>query len=106
MRITALGSRPRLVKTETEVEQVSRELAMLLHRHPEPLDRTPCFDDGAALLPEGALGAGTELVLADRRPEAAPLRGHSRGHAVTVRRGPLKHIGEAADHGCGRVRIA
>ena len=88
MTVPALGAGPRLVQAQTEVEQVEREVAVPLDRHPEPLDRASRFDDGAALFPEGAPDTGTELVLADRIPEAAPLRGHSRGHAVMVRRVP------------------
>ena len=74
MRVPALGVRAGLVDAESEVEQVPREVGPLLHGHTEPFDRAAGLDDGAAGLPEDAVGAGTELALAEGAAEAALLR--------------------------------
>ena len=106
MRGPALDAGPRLVDTQAEVEEVACEVPVPVDRHPEPLDRAPRLDDGAALLPIRTLDTRTELVLAHRLPETAPLRAHPRDHAPIVLESTLRRVDEAADRGCGKVRIA
>ena len=85
VRIPALRGRPELVGTDPELEQVQREIAPLLHRHAQPLDRAARLDDRAAVLPEETGGPGAELLLPDRLTKAALLRCHPRCHARRMR---------------------
>ena len=106
LSVAALGGLPCRFNREPELEQMPCEIGTPIQRDPEPLHGAPCVDDRAAVLPEGAHGAGTELTLADRTTQAALLGGDTGGHGPSVRRERAILIGSDAERPCGELRIA